>query len=150
MAPPDGSDRVGPTELLVIEFPSGHVRMEGVATVRDLVERDVIGVLDLRFVRRTEGGSVAPVSIADAVAGDHEDLSALGWDATGLIGVQDLEIVGASIAEGSLAGVFLLEHTWVLPMIDRIASSGARVVRSVRVDPAEIVAARHRLEAEAP
>ena len=145
----EGGDRLGPTELLVIEFPRGQVHMEGVATLSDLVERQVIEVLDLRFVRRMASGAVEHVSIADAVAGEHEDLSTLGWGSTGLIGAQDLETVGESIAEGSLAGVFLLEHTWVLPMMDRIASSGARVVTSVRVDPSDIVAARHRLESDA-
>lgn len=148
MAPAGEGDRLGPTELLVIEFPRGEVRLEGVATLSDLVEREVIAVLDAQFVRRTGSGALERVDIADAVAGNHESLGTLGWAGSGLIDVQDLEAVGGSIAAGSLAGVFLLEHTWVLPMIDRIASSGARVVRSVRVDPADIVAARHRVESD--
>ena len=148
MASAGAGDRLGPTELLVIEFPRGEVRLEGVATLSDLVARGIISVLEVQFVRRTGPGTVERVSITDAVAGSHEDLSTLGWAGSGLIGGQDLEAVGESVAEGSLAGVFLIEHTWVVPMIDRIASSGARVVRSVRVDPADIVAARNRLESD--
>ena len=148
MASAGAGDRLGPTELLVIEFPRGEVRAEGVATLSDLVDREIIAVLDVQLVRRTESGTVERVDLADAVAGDDADLSTLGWAGSGLIGAQDLEAVGESVAEGSLAGVFLIEHTWVVPMIDRIASSGARVVRSVRVDPADVVAARLRLESD--
>ena len=52
----DTGDRLGPVELLVIEFPRGEVRAEGFATLTDLVDRGVIGVLDLEFVRRGEDG----------------------------------------------------------------------------------------------
>lgn len=148
MTAPDRGDRLGPTELLVIEFPHGEVRGEGFATLTELVEREVIGVLDLQFVRRTDGGTVERVSVTDAVAGDDEDLGPLAGATPGLIGADDIEAVGDSIEPGSLAGVLLLEHTWILPMIERMADSGARVVRSVRVDPAQIVAARDRLRSE--
>lgn len=145
MVAPEEGDRLGPTELLVIEFPLGEVRREGFATMSDLVERGVIGVLDLQFVRRAVDGTVERVSVTDAVAGDDEDLGFLAGATPGLIGADDLGTVCDSIEPGSLAGVLLVEHTWIVPMIDRMASSGARVVSSVRVDPTEIVAARDRL-----
>ena len=141
-------DRLGPTELLVIEFPRGQVRAEGFATLTDLVDRGVIAVLDLEFVRRTESGGVERVSVADAVAGADEDLGHLVGAESGLLDEDDLRTVAESIAPGSLAGALLFEHTWMLPMVDAIVAGGARVITSARVDPAEIVAALDRLDSE--
>ncbi|MGA8047150.1 MAG: DUF6325 family protein [Dermatophilaceae bacterium] len=148
MAAPDEGGRLGPIELLVIEFPLGEVRSEGFATLTDLVERGVIAVLDLQFVRSADDGTVERVSAADAVGGDDGELGYLAGASSGLIGADDIGAAGASIEPGVLAGVLLLEHTWILPLIDQMASSGARVVRSARVDPAQIVAARDRLRSE--
>ena len=142
----DEGDRLGPTELLVIEFPRGEVRSEGFATLTDLVARGVIGVLDLQFVRRSQDGTVEQVTITDAVAGDDEDLRHLAGAASGLLDADDLQSVGDSIEPGSLAGALLFEHTWLLPMIDAISTGGARVISSARVDPAEIIAALDRLD----
>ena len=58
MASAGAGDRLGPTELLVIEFPRGEVRLEGVATLSDLVARGIISVLEVQFVRRTGPGTV--------------------------------------------------------------------------------------------
>ena len=141
-------DRLAPTELLVIEFPRGQVRAEGFATLTELVERGVIGVLDLQFVRRTDEGGVEAVPIEDAVAGSDADLGHLVGAASGLLDEDDLVTVAESIESGSLAGVMLFEHIWILPMVDAISRGGARVVTSARVDPAEIVAALDRLESK--
>lgn len=141
-------DRLGPTEVLVIEFPRGQVRAEGFATLTDLAARGVIAVLDLEFVRRAENGEVARVSVADAVAGAPADLADLAGAESGLLDDDDLRDLGESIEPGSLAGALLLEHTWILPMADALSSGGARLVTSARVDPAEIVAALDRLDRE--
>ena len=58
-------DRFGPVDVLVIEFPRGQIRAEGFVTLVDLVERDIVRVLDLEFVQRSEEGEVSIVDIAD-------------------------------------------------------------------------------------
>lgn len=146
----DTGDRLGPVELLVIEFPRGEVRAEGFATLTDLVDRGVIGVLDLEFVRRGEDGEVVLVDPAEAVAGAPDDLGHLVGASTGLLDHDDVAAVGESIEPGSLAGVLLFEHVWILPMVDAIEAGGARVLTTARVDPADLTAALDRLDAAGP
>lgn len=143
-------DRLGPVELLVIEFPRGEVTGAGFATLTDLVERDIVTVLDLEFVRHTENGEVVLVDIAEAVADAPDDLGYLVGASTGLLDDEDVAAVGESIDPGSLAGVLLFEHTWILPMVDAVHAGGARVVTSARVDPAEVAAALERAEIDNP
>lgn len=139
-------DRLAPVELLVIEIPRSEVRASGFATLTDLVDRGIITVLDLEFVRRTDDGTVEHVDVADAVAGASDDLGFLIGASTGLLDEDDIDEIGASIEPGSLAGVLLFEHAWILPMVDAIHAGGARVLTSARVDPAEIAAALDRLD----
>ena len=139
-------DRLAPVELLIIEIPREEVRATGFATLTDLVDRGIITVLDLEFVRRTDEGAVERVGVADVVAGASDDLGFLIGASTGLLDEDDIAEVGASIEPGSLAGVLLFEHAWILPMVDAIHSGGARVLTSARVDPAEIAAALDRLD----
>lgn len=143
-------DRLGPVELLVIEFPRGEVTSGGFATLTDLVERGIVTVLDLEFVRHTEQGKVVLVDIAEAVADAPDDLAYLVGASTGLLDDDDVAAVGETIEPGSLAGVLLFEHTWIVPMVDAVHAGGARVVTSARVDPADVAAALDRAETENP
>jgi hypothetical protein len=127
------TDRLGPVDVLVIEFPRGELRPEGFATLLDLVERDIIHVLDLEFVRRDADGGVALVDLADAVAGS--ELVFLAGASSGLLDPDDVAFVGEVVEPGSLAGVLLFEHVWIMPLADAIEAGGARIVTSAHVDP---------------
>lgn len=146
----DAGDRLGPIELLVIEFPRGDVSGAGFSTMTDLLERGIIAVLDLEFVRRTEDGDVELVEIADAVTGAADDLEYLVGASSGLLDPDDITAVGESVAPGSLAGVLLFEHVWMLPLVDAVQAGGARVLTSARVDPADLIVALDRLDGADP
>jgi hypothetical protein len=133
-------DRLGPVDVLVVEFPRGEVRPQGFVTLLDLVERDIIHVLDLEFVRRDVDGGVEIVDIADAVA-DAPDLGFLVGAASGLLDPDDVAFVGEVIEPGSLAGVLLFEHVWIMPMADAIEAGGARIVTAAHVDPLDLLEA---------
>ena len=132
------TDRLGPVDVLIIEFPRGELRPEGFATLLDLVERDNIHVLDLEFVRRDAEGGVALVDLADAVAGS--ELVFLEGASSGLLDPDDVAFVGEVIEPGSLAGVLLFEHVWIMPLADAIEAGGARIVTSAHVDPLDLIA----------
>ena len=134
-------DRLGPVDILVIEFPRGELKHEGFATLVDLVERGIIHVLDLEFVRKDTDGGVAIVDIEDAVAGASEDLGFLVGASSGLLDLDDVTFVGEVIEPGSLAGVLLFEQIWIMPMADAIERSGARIVTFAHVDPVDVIAA---------
>lgn len=132
-------DRFGPVDVLVIEFPRGQIRAEGFGTLVDLVERDIVRVLDLEFVQRSEEGEVSIVDIADAVAGAPADLGYLVGASSGILDADDIAFVGEVIEPGSLAGVLLLEQTWILPMADAIEAGGARIVTAAHIDPHDLI-----------
>lgn len=150
MSDNETNDRLGPLELLVLEFPRGEVTGAGFATMTDLVNRGIIAVIDLEFVRRTESGAVELVDITDAIATAPEDLDYLVGASSGLLDPDDVAAVGEAIQPGSLAGVLLFEHIWIVPMVDAVQAGGARVVMAARVDPTALTAALDRADGTPP
>jgi len=56
---------IGPIDYLTLEFPQARLTGEGLAALVDLVERGIIRILDLRFVKRMEDGSFSALAISD-------------------------------------------------------------------------------------
>ena len=62
-------DPLGPVDLFVIEFPDRTAAAAGLPPFIELVDRGVIRVYDLIFIRKDLGGAVVQVDLADV--GQH-------------------------------------------------------------------------------
>ena len=69
------------------------------------------------------------------------DLGYLVGASSGLLDEDDIAFVGDLIAPGSLAGVLLYEHSWIIPMADALEAGGARIVTAAHLDPLDVVGA---------
>ncbi|MEU8473462.1 DUF6325 family protein, partial [Streptomyces sp. NPDC029006] len=49
---------VGPIDYLIVEFPGSRMTGEGFPLLVDLVDRGLIRILDLKFIRKNDDGSV--------------------------------------------------------------------------------------------
>ena len=61
----DDLDQAGPIDYLVVEFPGNKMTGEAFPILVDLVDRGIIRILDLVFVRKELDGSVVGMAIAD-------------------------------------------------------------------------------------
>lgn len=64
----DAIDEMGPIDYVVIEFPGNRMTGEAFPLLLDLVDRGLVRILDLTFVRKDLDGSVAGLEIADLTA----------------------------------------------------------------------------------
>lgn len=128
------ADVLGPLDLVLVEFPSGHVGPAAFAHLVDLARCDVIRVLDLEFVRKGPDGEVSRVDNAE-IAGVDGVESVIGAS-SGLLDTDDLAHAGDLIGPGSLCAVIFVEQTW--PVAMAAAEPGARVVAHGSVAPAEL------------
>ncbi|MFD5255792.1 DUF6325 family protein [Streptomyces bobili] len=132
----DAFSEMGPVDYLILEFPGNRMTGEGLPLLLDLVDRHIIRVLDLSFVRKDEDGSVRALKLADMDGDGQLDLSVFEGASSGLLGDDDLEEAATVLEPGNSAGVIVYENLWAAPLATALRRSGARMVANGRI-PAE-------------
>ena len=96
------ADVLAPVDFIVVEFPDGVPTASGFEQLLDLVDRNVIRVLDLEFIRE-DGTGVRTVAVSDLAEHPGVDLAAWEGASSGLLDLDDLATIGAEIGDDSVA-----------------------------------------------
>jgi hypothetical protein len=137
---------IGPIDYLTLEFPQARLTGEGLAALVDLVERGIIRILDLRFVKRMEDGSFSALAISDFDGDGVLDLAVFEGVESGLLDDDDLGQAASVIAPGSAAGLLVYENTWAGPFVSAMRRAGADVVASGRIPADDVLTMLDALE----
>jgi hypothetical protein len=135
-------DELGPVDYLVVEFPADKANFSGemAAELSALVERGLVRVLDLLFLKKDLDGSVEGFESHEFDAGDVGELRALEGELAMLLAAEDVEAIGAALEPGSVAGVLVWENAWAAPFGSAVRRSGGQLVASGRI-PIQALAA---------
>jgi hypothetical protein len=106
----------------------------------DLVDRGIIRILDLAFIRKDEDGSVSGLTLQD-LGEDGVELTAFEGASSGLLGDDDLAEAAAAVEPGCSAGVLLFENTWAAPFAAAMRRSGGELVAFGRIPINALMAA---------
>lgn len=132
---------LGPVDYYVVEFPGNKMTGEGMPLLLDLVDRGIIRILDLVFIRKDDDGSVTAFEIADFDGDGELDLAVFDGASSGLLDPSDIAEAGAVIDAGNSAGILLFENSWATPFIRALRGSGAELVASGRIPATELLGA---------
>lgn len=139
-------DHMGPIDYLVVEFPGNRMTGKAFPMLVDLVDRGLIRILDLVFVRKDIDGSVVGLELSD-VDGDGElDLSVFEGVSSGLLGADDIQEAGNVLEPDSSAGILVYENVWAAPLAREIRLSGGQLVASGRIPVQAVLAALDAME----
>ncbi|MFJ8660581.1 DUF6325 family protein [Streptomyces sp. NPDC093795] len=144
----DEFSEMGPVDYLILEFPGNRMTGEGLPLLLDLVDRHIIRVLDLSFVRKDEDGSVRALKLADMDGDGELDLAVFEGASSGLLGEDDLQEAAAVLEPGNSAGVIVYENVWAAPLAAALRRSGARMVANGRIPAEELLATLEAAEAQ--
>lgn len=136
----DAIDEMGPIDYVVIEFPGNRMTGEAFPLLLDLVDRGLVRILDLTFVRKDADGSVAGLEIADLTAGGLGELEVFQGASSGLLGADDLADAAAVLEPGSSAAVLVYENLWAAPLAVAIRRGGGRLVAGGRIPVQDVLA----------
>lgn len=141
----DADMELGPIDYIVVEWPAGKQPTgEGLPMLVDLVDRGLIRVLDLAFVRKEEDGTIVGLDLSD-LDGDPV-LTVFEGASSGMLGDDDYAEAGAAIEPGCSAALLVYENTWAAPFATALRRSGAQLVASGRVPVNAVLAALDELE----
>ncbi|MDF2976612.1 MAG: hypothetical protein K0S40_1340 [Actinomycetospora sp.] len=123
----------GPIDYLVVEFPEGTMTGEGMPLLLDLVDRGLIRILDLVFVRRERDGSLSGLEITDLDGDGIPDLLEFRGASSGLLDQDDVAEAGSVVAPGATAAVLVYENVWAAPLAGALRRSGAQLIAGGRI-----------------
>jgi uncharacterized membrane protein len=154
----------GPIQMLVLEFDRTRFDGEIMPELERLKDSGVVRLIDLLFVTKTEDGELDVIQTSDLSKDEAMDFGALVGALVGL-GTGDEEtsidasLAGAlagedghildetevwyladAIPPGSSAAVALIEHTWAIPLRDKIVKAGGVALADEWIHPADLVA----------
>ena len=142
-------DEMGPIDYLVVEFPGNRMTGEAFPLLIDLVDRGLIRVLDLAFVRKDKDGSVVAMKTSDIDGDGTLDFTVFEEASSGLLGDDDLAEAAKVLEPNCSAGVLVFENRWAAPFASAVRRAGGQLVASGRIPVQAVLAALDEAEREA-
>ncbi|MCX5042523.1 DUF6325 family protein [Aldersonia sp. NBC_00410] len=142
-------DEIGPIDYLVVEFPADRPpNGSALPQLLDLVDRGIIRVLDLAFVRREPDGSLVGIDISESGMEGDLDVTLFAEASSGLLDSTDVHEAGAVLEPGCTGAVLIYENRWAAPFASALRHNGAQLVASGRVPTQGILAALESLDTD--
>jgi hypothetical protein len=136
----DELDTMGPIDYIVVEFPGSRMTGEGLPLLVDLVDRGIIRILDLLFIRKELDGTISGLTIADLDSDGQLDLAVFEGVSSGLLDDDDVNDAGSVLEPGSSAGILIYENVWAGPFAAAVRRGGGQLVASGRIPVQAILA----------
>jgi hypothetical protein len=129
---------LGPVEWVAIAFDGGRIHRDVVPALADLVDAGTVRILDLLIVHKDAAGAVSSVELGALAAAELAAFDTLDGDVLGLLGEQDVPVVGADLPPGSTALVVLWENRWADAFARAVRDAGGVLLTHDRI-PSELV-----------
>jgi len=134
-------EEMGPIDYLIVEFPGSRIGGEGLPLLVDLVDRGIIRILDLVFIRKLPDGAVMRVELTGGRTNGQPDLAMFEGASSGLLDQGDIDAAAEAIRPDSTAGLLVYENRWAAPLATALRRGGAQLVGGGRIPVQAILAA---------
>jgi translation initiation factor IF-2 len=125
--------RVGSVEYAVIAFPGNRFNGQIIPAIRELVERDLVRILDLVFVKKDADGSVEAVELSSLAPEERAGFEGLDHKVYGLLNEDDITGIAAALDPNSSAGLIVWENVWSSRFAEAVLASGGVLVANEKV-----------------
>ena len=139
-------EEMGPVDYVVLEWPGKQPSGEAAPLIIDLVDRGIIRIIDIAFMRKLEDGTIDTLDLG-AFNGESAGFSEFEGASSGLLSQEDLEEAAAALNPGTTAAVLVWENRWAAPVAIALRRSGGQLVASGRIQTQAILAALDAVEA---
>ena len=141
-------DELGPVDWIVVEFEGSKLNGEIAPILKDYVDRELIRVLDLLFIKKDEDGSFEAFEASDLDDSEIGELRSYETELAMLLSEQDVADLVETIEPGSSAAVLVWENLWAAPFGAAVRHAGGQLVASGRIPIQAVIAAMESDEEE--
>jgi uncharacterized membrane protein len=133
-------EEIGPVDYAIVAFPGNKFRGEIAPALADLVEREVIRIIDIAFIGKSEEGDVAAMELTELDPDVQQALESAGIEVQGLLNDEDLQSAAEGLEPNSSAAVLVWENVWARKVTNAMRDAGGILVAFERL-PHEVVQA---------
>ncbi|MFC5791123.1 hypothetical protein EDM22_04350 [Agromyces tardus] len=126
----------GPVDIYLIAFPGSRLDDATLEALGELMIGEAVRLLDMLIVSRGDDGEVTVREFEEFR--DEYGFTVVELEASGLLGDEDVEELGASIPPGSSGALLALELLFAKRLASSFAASGGEVLQVERI-PAQVV-----------
>ena len=134
-------DELGPVDWIVVEFPESKFTGQIAPILKDLVDRELIRVLDLIFLKRDREGGFEVLEATDMEDSEIGEVRAYETELAMLLSEQDVIDLVETIEPGSSAAVLVWENLWAAPFGSAVRHAGGQLAASGRIPIQAVIAA---------
>jgi hypothetical protein len=125
----------GPVDFVAIGFSGNQFHGEILTELIDLVEREIIRIIDLVIVLKDQNGFVAARELQQL---DEEFIAVfdpLKIHVSGMITLEDIELVGKDLQNNNTAALMLFENLWSIPFREAALRANGTLLVHGRIPP---------------
>jgi hypothetical protein len=123
----------GPVDFLALEFKTDQLKGEIMPALLDLVEKQIVRVIDLVIVEKHEDGSHEAVEMQQMAPDLLSVFDPLQVEITGIIQVEDIDMIAEQMDNDTTAAVMLFENLWAIKFKDAVLRAYGRLVMQERI-----------------
>ncbi len=142
----DDIREMGPIDWLLIEFDQ-PLTGQAAPPLLDLVERGLIRILDIAFIRKLSDGTVQGIEVSDLPGDEAVHVEVFDGLATGLLGEEDVAAAGEALEVDTRAMMIVYENSWAAPFAIALREAGGIVIDQGRIPVQSIIGALDELDA---
>ena len=135
-------DQLGPVDWIVVQFPGTDYGKGRVAPLlTDLVDRELIRVLDIVFLKKDQDGHLETAEFSDVDDSELGEFRAAETYLAAVLSEQDVFDLAETIEPGNSAAVLVWENIWAAPFGTAVREAGGQLVASGRIPTQAVLAA---------
>ncbi len=138
---------LGPIDYIVVGFEGNNFDGSILDELSQAVKNKTIRVIDIVFIVKGEDGTVLGGEVTD----QNDELRAVMQDITGgdsiqMLTEEDIDKIGAQMANDTAAGVLVVEQLWAKGLKRAVLDAGGFLIDDGRIHPDIVAGAMEELE----
>ena len=128
----------GALDFLALEFETDKLKGEILPELLDLIEKKIVRVIDLIINEKAEDGTYEALEVEQLAPDLLAVFDPLDFEISGLIQVEDIDMIAADMEPNTTAGLLLVENLWAIKFGEAVLRAEGRVLMHERI-PFEVV-----------
>jgi len=128
----------GAIDFLALEFKTDQLKGEILPELLELVKNKIVRVIDLVIIQKYADGSHQALEMEQLAPDLLSIFDPMEIEISGIVQVEDIENIAASMEKDTTAAVLLVENLWAIKFGEAVVRANGRLLMNERI-PFEVV-----------